>query len=101
MRTGYSVGALCRGVGYDVAARGIVMAKLTPWQAQDQSDSNTPSHAPTPTGSVPTSLSRADSLSGAAGGAPKAGNKKKRPTEKDDEDDGKSVKRGKITYSRD
>jgi len=33
--------------------------------------------------------------------ANKAGNKKKRAVEKDDEDDGKAPKRGKITYARD
>jgi chromatin modification-related protein EAF6 len=66
-------------------------------QAQEGPDSNTPSHAATPTGSVPASLSRAESTSGATG---KTGNKKKRATDKDDDDE-KAPKRGKITYSRD
>lgn len=66
-------------------------------QAQEGTDSNTPSHAATPTGSVPASLSRAESTSGATG---KTGNKKKRATDKDDDDE-KAPKRGKITYSRD
>lgn len=65
-------------------------------QAQEGPDSNTPSHAATPTGSVPASLSRAESTSGATG---KTGNKKKRATDKDDDDE-KAPKRGKITYSR-
>lgn len=65
-------------------------------QAQEGPDSNTPSHAATPTGSVPASLSRAESTSGATG---KTGNKKKRVTDKDDDDE-KAPKRGKITYSR-
>jgi hypothetical protein len=42
-------------------------------------------------------LSRAESTSGATG---KTGNKKKRATDKDDDDE-KAPKRGKITYSRD
>jgi chromatin modification-related protein EAF6 len=46
------------------------------------------------------SLSHAESVTGQAGNASKAGNKKKRPTEKDDEDE-KAPKRGKITYARD
>jgi len=66
-------------------------------QAQEGTDSNTPSHAATPTGSVPASLSRAESTSGTTG---KTGNKKKRATEKDDDDE-KAPKRGKITYARD
>ncbi|KAM0708910.1 hypothetical protein Q7P35_002946 [Cladosporium inversicolor] len=66
-------------------------------KAQEGPDSNTPSHAATPTGSVPASLSRAESTSGATG---KTGNKKKRATDKDDDDE-KAPKRGKITYSRD
>jgi chromatin modification-related protein EAF6 len=66
-------------------------------QAQEGTDSNTPSHAATPTGSIPASLSRAESTSGTTG---KTGNKKKRATEKDDDDE-KAPKRGKITYARD
>jgi len=66
-------------------------------QAQEGTDSNTPSHAATPTGSVHASISRAESTSGTAG---KTGNKKKRATEKDDDDE-KAPKRGKITYARD
>jgi chromatin modification-related protein EAF6 len=66
-------------------------------QAQEGTDSNTPSHAATPTGSVHASISRAESTSGTTG---KTGNKKKRATEKDDDDE-KAPKRGKITYARD
>jgi chromatin modification-related protein EAF6 len=66
-------------------------------KAQEGTDSNTPSHAATPTGSVPASLSRAESTSGATGKT--GGNKKKRATDKDDDDE-KAPKRGKITYSR-
>jgi chromatin modification-related protein EAF6 len=66
-------------------------------QAQEGTDSNTPSHAATPTGSVHASISRPESTSGATG---KTGNKKKRATEKDDDDE-KAPKRGKITYARD
>ncbi|KAL1585818.1 hypothetical protein WHR41_05066 [Cladosporium halotolerans] len=66
-------------------------------RAQEGPDSNTPSHAATPTGSVPASLSRAESTSGNTG---KTGNKKKRATDKDDDDE-KAPKRGKITYARD
>ena len=66
------------------------------WQAQDGSDSNPTSHAPTPTASFAPQLSTRDS----ALSTQKAANKKKRPTDKDDEDDGKVLKRGKISYAR-
>ena len=56
-------------------------------QAQEGSDSASTSHAATPTAS----------FSGQAG---KNASKKKRPTDKDDEDVGKP-KRSKISYSRD
>jgi chromatin modification-related protein EAF6 len=48
-------------------------------------------------------LSRTDTAASTpvASGTKAGGNKKKRPTEKDDEEDGKSNKRGKISYSRD
>jgi chromatin modification-related protein EAF6 len=69
---------------------------------QEGPESNTPSHAPTPTGSVAPQLSRADTAASTPGasGVKAPGNKKKRPTEKDDEDEGKPSKRGKISYSR-
>ncbi|KAK3669834.1 hypothetical protein LTR78_010292 [Recurvomyces mirabilis] len=70
-------------------------------RAQDGPDSNTPSHAATPTASFPPPLSTRGSEAGASAATTKAGNKKKRPTEKDDEEDGKASKRGKITYARD
>lgn len=82
-----------------VAVCGFTWCKLTGnKQAQEGPDSNTPSNAATPTGSVPASLSRAESTSGATGKT--GGNKKKRATEKDDDDE-KAPKRGKITYARD
>lgn len=56
-------------------------------QAQDGSDSNPTSHAATPTASF-------------AGQGSKNANKKKRATEKDDEDEAKP-KRSKISYARD
>jgi chromatin modification-related protein EAF6 len=62
-------------------------------QAQEGTDSNPTSHAPTPTASFAPALSNSAAL--------KAGNKKKRPTERDDDEDGKSLKRGKISYARD
>ncbi|KAK3720922.1 hypothetical protein LTR37_003585 [Vermiconidia calcicola] len=68
-------------------------------QAQDGAESNPTSHAPTPTASFAPQLSTRDSS--LSTNATKAGKKKKRPTEKDDEDDGKALKRGKITYARD
>ncbi|KAK3719101.1 hypothetical protein LTR37_004665 [Vermiconidia calcicola] len=68
-------------------------------KAQDGAESNPTSHAPTPTASFAPQLSTRDSS--LSTNATKAGNKKKRPTEKDDEDDGKALKRGKITYARD
>lgn len=74
---------------------------LTLWQAQEGPDSNTPSVAPTPTNSLPPQLSTRGSDAGASSATSKAGNKKKRPTEKDEEDDAKPTKRGKITYARD
>lgn len=63
-------------------------------KAQEGSDSNPTSHAPTPTpGFAPTALG--------AGGPVKAGNKKKRAVGEEEEEDGKAVKRGKISYARD
>lgn len=56
-------------------------------QAQDGSDSNSTSHAATPTASF-------------GGQSSKTGNKKKRASEKEEEDEGKP-KRSKISYSRD
>lgn len=61
-------------------------------KAQEGTDSNPTSHAPTPTASFAPSL-------GASGNAIKAGNKKKRAA--DDDEDGKALKRGKISYARD
>ncbi|CAK4033227.1 Palmitoyltransferase pfa4 [Lecanosticta acicola] len=75
-------------------------------RAQEGPDSNTPSHAPTPTGSFAPQLSARESNGGtpAAAGSSKgaAGNKKRRANEKDDpeEGNGKGVKRGKISYAR-
>ncbi|KAK6398274.1 hypothetical protein LTR65_003354 [Meristemomyces frigidus] len=75
---------------------------LTALRAQEGPDSNTNSHAPTPTASFAPQLSTRGSDAGASSSAAsKAPNKKKRPQEKDDEDDGKAPKRGKITYARD
>lgn len=68
-------------------------------QAQEGSDSNPTSHAATPTASFAPQLSTRDSGAGGAGMATK--NKKKRANDRDDEEDGKALKRGKITYSRD
>ena len=70
-------------------------------QAQEGTDSNTPSHAPTPTGSFAPPLSARESNAGTpASTGVKAPNKKKRPADKDDDDDSKT-KRGKISYARD
>ncbi|RMY28135.1 hypothetical protein D0866_09636 [Hortaea werneckii] len=66
-------------------------------QAQEGPDSSAPSAAPTPTGSNAPSVARGNE----GGGNTKSGNKKKRPTEKDDDEDGKANKRGKISYARD
>lgn len=77
------------------------MQGLKIWQSQDGPDSNTPSHAATPTSSLPPQLSTRNTDAGAStSGTSKTANKKKRPPEKDDEEDGK-VKRSKITYARD
>ncbi|KAF2161880.1 hypothetical protein M409DRAFT_69416 [Zasmidium cellare ATCC 36951] len=71
-------------------------------RAQEGPDSNTPSHAPTPTASfAPQPSAQASSAGTPAGNNSKASNnKKKRPTDKEDEDDAKA-KRSKISYSRD
>jgi chromatin modification-related protein EAF6 len=61
-------------------------------KAQEGTDSNPTSHAPTPTASFAPQLGSAVGL--------KAGNKKKRPT-LDEEEEGKALKRGKISYARD
>ncbi|EME79535.1 uncharacterized protein MYCFIDRAFT_122683 [Pseudocercospora fijiensis CIRAD86] len=71
-------------------------------RAQEGPDSNTPSHAPTPTASFAPPLSARDSNAPTPGGSSvKAPNKKKRPNDKDDDEDGKNSKRGKISYARD
>ncbi|EME38492.1 hypothetical protein DOTSEDRAFT_140665 [Dothistroma septosporum NZE10] len=71
------------------------------WMRVQGTDSNTPSHAPTPTGSFAPQLSARESNAGIpASTGIKAPNKKKRPAEKDDDDDSKT-KRGKISYARD
>ncbi|KAK5172367.1 uncharacterized protein LTR77_004006 [Saxophila tyrrhenica] len=62
-------------------------------KAQDGSDSNPTSHAPTPTASLAGGMSTRDTN--------KTGNKKKRAADKDDDEDGKTMKRGKISYGRD
>lgn len=74
---------------------------LMMWQAQDGGgDSNAPSHAATPTASFPPALTtRASELQMANNSAHKALNKKRRPVDKDEEDEGKP-KRSKITYAR-
>ncbi|OQN97204.1 hypothetical protein B0A48_16745 [Cryoendolithus antarcticus] len=64
-------------------------------KAQEGSESNTPSHAATPTG-----MGMGDGVNGAANGVGKAGNKKKRGAEREEEEE-KAVKRGKVTYARD
>ncbi|KAK7521765.1 histone acetyltransferase subunit NuA4-domain-containing protein [Phyllosticta citriasiana] len=58
----------------------------------------TPSHAPTPTSSFPSARESNHPTPGST--ASKAPNNKKR-TSKDEDDDGKPTKRGKITYGRD
>lgn len=72
------------------------------WQAQEPESGNT-SHAPTPTGSFAPQLGRGETASSTPGASSGKlpNNKKKRPTEKDEDEDSKSVKRGKITYQRD
>lgn len=66
-------------------------------QAQEGSDSNPTSHAPTPTGSFAPQLSTRDSGSGSAA---RSHNKKKRPNDREEDEDGKATKRGKISYAR-
>ncbi|KAK8168513.1 histone acetyltransferase subunit NuA4-domain-containing protein [Phyllosticta citrichinensis] len=58
----------------------------------------TPSHAPTPTSSFPSARESNHPTPGST--TSKAPNNKKR-TSKDEDDDGKPTKRGKITYGRD
>ena len=70
------------------------MCVVKPQLGMDGTDSNPTSHAATPTAAF------APQMSGREGSGLKVGNKKKRPTEKDDDEDGK-VKRSKITYARD
>ncbi|KAK3113290.1 hypothetical protein LTR53_009574 [Teratosphaeriaceae sp. CCFEE 6253] len=68
-------------------------------RAQDTADSNTNSNAATPSASFAPPLTTRGSDAGASARA--AANKKKRPTANEDEEDGKAVKRGKISYARD
>jgi len=82
-------------------AQDIIMADCCE-QAQEGPDSSTPSHAATPTAShAPQLATRGSDTQAAASAAAKAPNKKKRPTDKDNEDGEKSAKRGKISYARD
>ncbi|KAF2482499.1 histone acetyltransferase subunit NuA4-domain-containing protein [Neohortaea acidophila] len=66
-------------------------------RAQEGSDSNPTSHAPTPTGSFAPQLSTRDSGTGSAA---RSHNKKKRPNDREEDEDGKATKRGKISYAR-
>lgn len=67
----------------------------------DTSAANTPSHAPTPaSSSVPPALvGRASDHATPQSATSKAGNKKKKAVA-DEEEDGKPVKRSKISYGR-
>ncbi|KAI5366003.1 hypothetical protein Slin15195_G075340 [Septoria linicola] len=74
------------------------------WMRQQEGiDSGTPSHAPTPTGNFPSQLSARESNAStpAAGAGKTQGNKKKRATDKDEDEDLKPSKRHKISYARD
>ncbi|KAL1311674.1 hypothetical protein AAFC00_001778 [Neodothiora populina] len=72
------------------------------WMKSQDSDvptsaTNTPSHAPTPSSSVPPGLSRDSNHATPTSAVSKSTNKKKKVVADDDEDT-KSVKRGKISY---
>lgn len=72
-------------------------------QSQDSDEptsaTNTPSHAPTPTSSVPpTIMSRESNHATPSSTVSKTTSKKKKAVERDDEEDTKSAKRSKISY---
>nr|POF19933.1 chromatin modification-related protein eaf6 [Quercus suber] len=70
-------------------------------RAQEVSDSNTPSHAATPTGNfaAPSLVARNSDTASQAGTTK---NKKRRPAaDKDNDEESSKSKRGKITYARD
>ncbi|CZT19651.1 uncharacterized protein RCC_05502 [Ramularia collo-cygni] len=71
------------------------------WMKSQEPESATTSHAPTPTGSFAPQLARGDTASSTPGtsSGKVPNNKKKRPTDKDEDEDAKSVKRGKVTVS--
>ncbi|GAB7354077.1 hypothetical protein MBLNU459_g4651t3 [Dothideomycetes sp. NU459] len=77
------------------------------WMRSQDSDlptsaTNTPSHAPTPASSGPAPLASRDSNHATpVRTVSKSSTKKSKATEKEDEEDGKSTKRGKISYGRD
>ena len=66
-------------------------------QAQDEAESVPQSHAATPTSMPAVNVSSREGQMPAT----KPANKKKRPNEKEDGEEGKALKRGKITYARD
>lgn len=69
----------------------------------DTSGANTPSHAPTPASSVPPALTTrgSDHATPQSTTSKAASKKKKAPVEKDEDEEGKPAKRGKISYGRD
>lgn len=83
-------------------------AKADLAQSQDldlpTSGTNTPSHAPTPASSAVLPLTSKDSNHPTpirTISSTKSSNKKGKAPDKDDEEDSKSMKRGKISYGRD
>lgn len=75
-------------------------------QSQDSdlptSGTNTPSHAPTPASSAaPPLTSKESNHPTPVRTVSKSSNKKGKAPDKDDDEDNKSVKRGKISYGRD
>lgn len=82
------------------------MRELTWTQSQDSdlptSGTNTPSHAPTPASSAALpSTSKESNHATPVRTVSKLSNKKGKTTDKDDDEDSKSTKRGKISYGRD
>lgn len=80
----------------------LMHSSLIPHQSQDSdvptSATNTP-NAATPSSSVPPTLAHREGNHATPSSAvSKTTNKKKKAVEKDDEEDTKSVKRGKISY---
>jgi len=79
----------------------LLMSTQAQESPADSSNANTPSHAPTPSSSVPPALSvRGSDLATPGSTTSKAAPKKKKAADKEEHEDSKPAKRSKISYGR-